>query len=66
MLLTGFGLVNLLLSWRLLPETGTRGGGLSGRALWRAWRGLLASPSLVLFLALQRRIVSGLQGAVKG
>ena len=46
-LLTGFGLVNLLLSWRLLPETGTRGGGLSGRALWRAWRGLLASPAFL-------------------
>ncbi|RAI57808.1 multidrug effflux MFS transporter [Roseicella frigidaeris] len=46
-LLTGFGLANLLLSWRLLPETGQRGSGPGARALWRAWRGLLTSPAFL-------------------
>lgn len=43
------GIVNFLLTWRLLPETGASSSHADLRSLWRHYRNLLASPSFLGF-----------------
>jgi DHA1 family bicyclomycin/chloramphenicol resistance-like MFS transporter len=47
--LCGLGLVGLLFTWRLLPETGTAGASVSASALARNYKRLLASPAFLGF-----------------
>jgi len=46
-LLAGVGLLTLLLTWKLLPETGRPSGKFTGRVLVRDYRELLRSPQFV-------------------
>jgi DHA1 family bicyclomycin/chloramphenicol resistance-like MFS transporter len=45
--LCGLGIVNLLLTWKLVPETGARNAETSVRTLCRDYLGLATSPSFV-------------------
>jgi DHA1 family bicyclomycin/chloramphenicol resistance-like MFS transporter len=45
--LAALGVVNLLLTWRLLPETGASGQSVDVKTLARHYRELLASPSFL-------------------
>lgn len=47
--LAGLGIVNLVFTWRLLPETGRPTGRVEIRSLARDYRTLLSSPSFVGF-----------------
>ena len=46
-LLTGLGAFNLLLAWRLLPETGAPTGHISAASVWADYRHLLGSARFV-------------------
>jgi len=47
--LTGLGILNFTVSWRLLPETGTPSGRISAGSVARDYRTLLASPRFLGF-----------------
>ena len=47
--LTALGVVNFIVSWRLLPETGTPRGAISARGVARDYRALLGSPRFMGF-----------------
>jgi DHA1 family bicyclomycin/chloramphenicol resistance-like MFS transporter len=49
--LAALGLVNLALTWRLLPETGRGAGSLSTAALARDYLGLIRSPAFLGYAA---------------
>jgi DHA1 family bicyclomycin/chloramphenicol resistance-like MFS transporter len=47
--LTALGVFNFVVSWRLLPETGTPSGQISARGVARDYRALLGSPRFLGF-----------------
>ncbi len=47
--LTALGVLNFVVSWRLLPETGTPGGRISPGSVARDYRALLGSPRFLGF-----------------
>ena len=47
--LTALGVLNFVVSWRLLPETGTPGGRISVASVARDYRALLGSPRFLGF-----------------
>ncbi len=47
--LTALGVLNFVVSWRLLPETGTPGGRISAASVARDYRALLGSPRFLGF-----------------